>query len=145
MPLACMTDAMDQLAANFSDSPDGGAERTNSDATLVAEFQRRMEDAKLVRLERNSLEPHSMAKRLRKADGFIQTTRPGRVRCLLKSAALETWFPEVTTRKRLSAILRSRGILKAGRRADTNTRQIYIAPLQGRVSCYALLRKRMPE
>ena len=70
--IACMTDAMDQLAANFSDSPDGGAERTNSDATLVAEFQRRMEDAKLVRLERNSLEPHSMAKRLRKADGFIQ-------------------------------------------------------------------------
>jgi hypothetical protein len=143
--IACMTDAMDQLAANFSDSPDCGAERTNSDNALVAEFRRRVEDAKFVRIGGNSRKPHSMAKRLKKADGFIQTTRPGRIRCLLQSKALETWFPEVTTRKRLSSVLRSRGVLKSGRRADTNTRQIYIAPLKKRVSCYALLRKRMSK
>jgi hypothetical protein len=143
--LACMRDAMSQLAASFADFPDRGSERPKSDDTLVAEFKRRVEDARFVRLERNSREPHSMAKRLRKADGFIQTTRPGRIRCLLKSKALATWFPDVTTRKRLSAALRSRGILKTGRRADTNTRQVYIAPLKKRVSCYALLRKRMAE
>jgi Domain of unknown function (DUF927) len=143
--IACMIDAMDQLAANFSDSPDSGAERANSEETLVAEFKRRVEDAKFVRIERNSREPHSMAKRLKKADGFIQTTRPGRVRCLLRSKTLEAWFPNVTARKHLGAVLRSRGILKAGRRADTNTRQIYVAPLKKRVSCYALLRRRMSE
>ena len=143
--LACMTDAMDQLTANFSDSPDGGVERIKSDDALVAEFKRRVEDAKFVRIERNSGKPHSTARRLKKADGFIQTTRPGRVRYLLRSKAMETWFPHVTTRKHLSAVLRSRGILKAGRRADTSTRQIHIAPLKKRVSCYALLRKRISE
>ena len=38
--LACMTDAMDQLAANFSDAPDGGSERIKSDDALAAEFKR---------------------------------------------------------------------------------------------------------
>ena len=143
--LACMTDAMDQLTADFSDSSNGDGERIKSDDALVAEFKRRMEDAKFVRIERNGGKPNSTAKRLKKADGFIQTTRPGRVRYLLRSKAMETWFPHVTTRKRLSTALRSRGILMAGRRADTSTRQIHIAPLKKRVSCYALLRKRISE
>ena len=143
--LSCMSDAMDQLTANFSEFADGGVERIKSDDALVAEFKRRVEDAKFVRIERNSEKTHSTAKRLKKADGFIQSTRPGRVRYLLRSKALETWFPNVTARKRLSAVLRSRGILKAGRRADTSTRQIYIAPLKKRVSCYALLRKRISK
>ena len=60
----------------------------------------------------------------------MQATRPERVRYLLRSKALETWFPDVTTRKHLSAVLRSCGILKPGRRPDTSTRQIYIAPLK---------------
>jgi hypothetical protein len=135
--IACMTDAMDQLTANVSDSADG-AERIKSDDTLVAEFKRRMEDAKFVRIERNSRKSQSKKSRLKKADGFVQATRPGRVRYLLRSKTLETWFPDVTARKHLSAVLRSRGILKTGRRADTSTRQIYIAPLKKRVSCYAL-------
>ena len=134
---------MDQLTANFPESPDGGVEPTKSDDALVAEFKRRVEDAKFVRI--NIGKSHTMAKRLRKADGFIQTTRLGRVRYLLRSKALETWFPNVTARKQLSAVLRSRGILKAGRRADTSTRQIYVAPLKRRVSCYALRRKRIPK
>ena len=143
--LACMTDAMDQLTANFSDFSNGDGERIKSDDALVAEFKRRMEDAKFVRIERNGGKPNSTAKRLKKADGFIQTARPGRVRYLLRSKAMETWVPHVTTRKRLSTALRSRGILMAGRRADTSTRQIHIAPLKKRVSCYALLRKRISE
>ena len=52
--LACMTDAMDQLTANFSDFPDGGGARFKSDDALVAEFKRRVEDAKFVRIGRNS-------------------------------------------------------------------------------------------
>ena len=143
--LACMTDAADQLTANFSDSSNGDGGRIKSDDALVAEFKRRMEDAKFVRIERNSQKPHSTVKRMKRADGFIQTTGPGRVRYLLRSKALETWFPDVTTRKRLSTALRSRGILRAGRRTDTSTRQIHIAPLKKRVSCYALLRKRISE
>jgi len=143
--LACMTDAMDQLTANVSDNREGGGDRIKSDDTLVAEFKRRVEEANFVRIERNSRKPYSTAKRLKKADGYIQATRLGRVRYLLRSKALERWFPNVTTRKHLSAVLRSRGILKAGRRADTSTRQIHIALLEKRVSYYVLLRKRISE
>jgi hypothetical protein len=143
--IACMTDAMDQLPTNFSGFPLTAAERIKSDDTLVVEFQRRVEDAKFVRIERNSRKSQSKKRRLKKADGFVQDTRPGRVRYLLRSKTLETWFPNVTARKHLSAVLRSRGILKTGRRADTSTRQIYIAALKKRVSCYALLRKRFPK
>lgn len=142
--LACTTDAMDQLTANFSDSQNGGGQ-IKSDDTLLAEFKRRVEDAEFVRIERNTRKPHLIAQQLKKADGFIQATRLGRVRYLLRSKTLETWFPDVTARKRVSAVLRSRGILRAGRRADTSTRQIHIAPLKKRVSCYALLRNRIPD
>jgi hypothetical protein len=140
-----MTDAMDQLTANFSDSQNAGAGQSKSDDTLLAEFKRRVEDAQFVRIQRNSRKPQSAGDRLKNADGFIQPMRSGQVRYLLRSKTLEKWFPEVTTRKHLSAVLRSRGILKPGRRADTNTRQIHIAPLKKRVSCYALLRKRIPD
>ena len=143
--LACVKDAMDQLTANFSDSSSGDGEQIKSDDVLVAEFKRRFEHAQFVRIERNGGKLKSTARRLKKADGFIQTTRPERVRYLLRSKVMETWFPHVTTRKHLSAILSSRGMLKAGRRADTSTQQIHIAPLKKRVSCYALLRKRISE
>ena len=143
--LSCMTDAMDQLTASFSESPDGGVAPTASDDILLSEFKRRVEEAKFVRIERNNRKSQSKERRLKKADGFVRATRPGRVRYLLRSKALETWFPDVTTRKHLSHILRSRGILRAGSRADTITRQIHIAPLKKRVSCYALLRKRISE
>jgi hypothetical protein len=143
--LACITDAMDQLTANFSDSSNGDGEPIKSDDALVAEFKRLLDDAKFLRIERNGGQPNSTVGRLKKADGFVQTTRPGRVRYLLRSKAMETWFPHVTTRKHLTAVLHSRGILKTGRRTDTRTRQIHIAPLKKRVSCYALLRKRISE
>ena len=103
--IACMTDAMDQLTANFSNSAVGGAEQIKSDDTLVAEFKHRVEVAKFARIERNSRKPQSTTRRLKEADGFIQSTRPGRVRYLLRSKALEAWFPNVTARKRLSAVL----------------------------------------
>jgi hypothetical protein len=143
--LACMTDAMDQLTANFSDSSNGDGEPIKSDDALVAEFKRLLDDAKFLRIERNGGQPNSAVGRLKKADGFVQTTRPGRVRYLLRSKAMETWFPHVTTRKHLTAVLHSRGILKTGRRTDTRTRQIHIGPVKKRVSCYALLRKRISE
>jgi hypothetical protein len=141
----CMTDAMEQFAANFSDSQNGGGGQSKSDDTLLAEFKRQVEDAEFVRIERNTRKQYPTPKRLKKADGFIHPLRSGRVRYLLCSETLEKWFPEVTTRKHLSAVLRSRGILEPGRRADTSTRQIHIAPLKKRVSCYALLRNRIPD
>ena len=64
--LACMTDAMDQLTANFSDS-EWRWRTIKSDDALVAEFKRRMEDAKFVRIERNSQKPHSTVKRMKKS------------------------------------------------------------------------------
>ena len=41
---------MDQLTANFSDSSNGDGEPIKSDDVLVAEFKRRLEDAKFLRI-----------------------------------------------------------------------------------------------
>ena len=143
--VACMSDAMDQLTTNVAETRGGDAAQKEADDTLVAEFKRRFQDAKFVRIERGGKRSYLAANQLKQAEGFIQVTRPGRVRCLLHSEALEKWFPDVTARKQLSAALRSRGILRAGRRTDTSTRQIHIGPLKKRVSCYVLLRKRISE
>jgi Domain of unknown function (DUF927) len=115
--LSCMTDAMDQLTATFPDTTDG-VEPNKSDDLLLAEFKRRVENANFVRIGRNSGKSRSKKRRLKRADGFVQPTGPGRVRYLLCSKTLETWFPDVTTRKHLAAVLRNLGILKTGRRSD---------------------------
>lgn len=131
----CMSDAMDQLTVVGSAS--ANAQDTQEDGSLLDEFRGQFQKAKFIRLDR------STAKKLKKADGLIRPTGPGKVQYLLYSKTLEAWFPDVTVRKHLTALLRSQGMIKRGRKADTNTRQFYVAPLKKKVSYYATLRKRI--
>jgi hypothetical protein len=56
---------------------------------------------------------------------------------------LETWYPDVSVRQRLTKLLRTHRVLKGGRRADTNTRQVLVAELGTKVACYGLVRERL--
>jgi hypothetical protein len=141
--VACMTDAMNQLTANFGSASDAGTEKIKSDKVLLAEFKQRVDDAKFVRLNRNRTKSRSVAKRLKNANGIIRPMSPGKTQCLLFSKTLDGWFPVMTERKRLTKILRSRRIIGKGRRPDTNTRQVFIAEAGQKVPCYALSRRRL--
>jgi len=136
---ACMCDAMKQLIAN---SFAQGRVSLQSDQSLLAEFKRRLDDAAFVRLERNMREKKSFVARLKAADGIIRRIKAGKFECLLFGQTMKARYPDAAARKRLTKLLRSRRILKRGRRSDTNTRQVSIAEL-GRIACYGLVQKRL--
>jgi hypothetical protein len=134
-----MTDAMEQLKANF-DAEAGGASIKSHEA--LAEFKHLITAATFVRLDKGRKEGSFMA-RLKKADGILRPTKSGKREHLLFADALQEWFPDITTRNRLVKLLRSRRIFGKGRRSDTSTRQVFIAELGRKVACYALSRKRL--
>jgi hypothetical protein len=140
---ACMTDAMEQLTANAKGASDMSTKAVKSDKVLLAEFKQRVDDAKFVRLNRKRTNSHLVAKRLKKVNGVIRPTSPGKTQCLLFSKTLDGWFPVMTERKRLTKMLRSRRIIGKGRRPDTSTRQVFIAEAGKKVPCFALSRKRL--
>jgi hypothetical protein len=80
---------------------------------------------------------------LKMADGIIRPTKPGKCECLLFARTMKVWYPEASILKRLVRLLRSRQILKEGRRIDTNTRQVLIAELGTKIPCYGVVRKRL--
>jgi hypothetical protein len=138
-----MTDAMEQLTANFGSASAASTKEIKSDKVLLAEFTQRVDDAKFVRLNRNRTKSGLIATRLKKANGVIRPTSPGKTQCLLFSKTLVLWFPVMTERKRLTKMLRSRRIIRKGRRPDTSTRQVFIAEAGRKVPCYALSRTRL--
>jgi uncharacterized protein (DUF927 family) len=140
---ACMIDAMQQLIANSGTDAESGRGDVQSDQSILAEFKRRLDDAKLVRLERNRRKKRISVAQLEMADGIIRPTGPGKRECLLFARTMKVWYPDASVLKRLVRLLRSRQILKKGRRTDTNTRQVLIAELGNKISCYGLLRKRL--
>jgi hypothetical protein len=87
-------------------------------------------------------EPKSL-KRLKGATGIIRLTKNGSNQRLLFSRKLDSWFPDVATRRRLTALLGAHGVIGKGRKADTHTRQVAIKELDGRIPCYELSRKRL--
>jgi hypothetical protein len=109
----------------------------------LAEFKRRLDDAKFVRLERNRRKKRAVLKQLETADGIIRPTNPGKCECLLFARTMKAWYPDASILKRLVRLLRSRQIFKEGRRPDTNTRQVLIAELGTKIPCYGLVRKRL--
>lgn len=137
---SCMDDAMEQLIA-AAEGADGG--RQPSDESLLAEFGRLVNDADFVRLESKRRKNSLMAGRLKRAGGITRPTKTGKVEHLLFGRAFDAWFPDVTVRRRLTGLLRSRGIFKQGRRSDTTTRHVHIAEFGGKVPCYAMSRKRL--
>jgi hypothetical protein len=141
---ACMRDAMAQLIANVAKGSERGRESVESHQSTFAEFKRRLDEATFVRLERNRRKKVSVT-RLNAADGVIRPTKPGRCECCLFARTLNAWYPQHLARHRLTKLLRSHRILKQGRRADTNTRQVFIAELDTKIPCYGLVRKRLKD
>ena len=140
---ACMADAMEQLTANSGGASDTSTKEIKSNKVLLAEFKQRVDDATFVRLNRNRIKSRLVTKRLKKANGVIRPTSPGKTQCLLFSKTLDGWFPVMTERKRLTKMLRSRRIIGKGRRPDTSTRQVFIAEVGKKVPCFALSRRRL--
>jgi len=140
---ACMADAMEKLIANSADDCERGRGSGQSDQSMLAEFNLRLDGATFVRLNRNRRKKKVSATRLTAADGVIRPTKPRKCEYLLFGRTMKAWYPEVSARQRLTKLLRSHRILKGGRRADTNTRQVLIAELGTKVPCYGLVRKRL--
>jgi hypothetical protein len=138
---SCMDDAMEQLVEAADDGSNAG--RLPSDEALLTEFQRLAKNAEFVQLDGNRKSDRRMAARLKKADGIIRPAGQGKVERLLFGSAFDAWFPDVTARRRLTALLRSHAIFKEGRRSDTATRQIHIAEMGGKIPCYAMSSKRL--
>jgi hypothetical protein len=141
--VACMTDAMEQLTKHSGGASNSGNKEIKSDKVLLAEFKQRVNDATFLRLNRNRRKSHLLAKRLKKANGVIRPISAGKTQCLLFSNTLDGWFPDMTERKRLTKMLRSRRIFGKGRRPDTSTRQVFIAEAGKKVPCFALSRRRL--
>jgi hypothetical protein len=139
----CMADAMEKLMANATEDCESGLGSGQSDQLRLAEFKRRLDSARFVRLKRNRRKKKVSATRLTTADGVIRPTKPRKCEYLLFGRTMKAWYPDVSARQRLTKLLRSHGILKGGRRADTNTRQVLIAELGAKVPCYGLVRKRL--
>jgi len=140
---ACMADAMEQLIASSADDGKHGQGSERADQSMLAEFKRRLDGATFVRLERNRRKKKVLAMRLTTADGVIRPTKPHKCEYLLFAGTMKAWYPDASARQRLTKLLRSHRILKRGRRADTNTRQVLIAELGTKVPCYGLVRKRL--
>ena len=131
---SCMDDAMKHLIA-----PARGTIR-GSDAALVAQFNDCVGHGTFVHLDRKR-RPKSL-KCLKGAAGIVRLKEHGNKQWLLFSRKLEHWFPDITIRRHLTALLSARRVIGKGRNADTNTRQVAIKELGGRIACYELSRKR---
>jgi hypothetical protein len=138
----CMADAMERLIVSSADACESGRGEMQSDQSRLAEFKRRIDGATFVRLEHNRREK-VFARHLTTADGVIRPTTPRKCEYLLFARTMKTWYPDVSTRQRLTKLLRSHQIFRGGRRADTNTRQVLIAELGTKVACYGLVRERL--
>jgi Domain of unknown function (DUF927) len=139
----CMIDAMQQLIANSGSGTESDRGGVQSDQSMLAEFKRRLDDAKFVRLERNRRKKKALKRRLEMADGIIRPTKLGKCECLLFARTMKVWYPDAAALKRVTKLLRSRKIFKKGRRTDTNTRQVLISELGTKIPCYGLVRKRL--
>jgi hypothetical protein len=75
--------------------------------------------------------------------GIIRPTKPGKCEFLLFARTMKAWYADNETLKRVTKLLRSRKILKDGRRTDTSTRQVLISEFGKKIPCYGLVRKRL--
>lgn len=138
---ACMDDAMEQLIAKSAVVSDSVLPR--SQQSLLAEFKRQMSGADFARVGRGTKRNKASAKKLKHAQGFVRPANPGKCEYLLFASAMESWFPDVSDRQRLTKYLREVKLLKKGRRRDTATRQVFLTELGKKVSCYGVWRARV--
>jgi uncharacterized protein (DUF927 family) len=127
---ACFDDAVAQLAATAT--PPMAA-----DADLVRQFASKLAEAKFVNRQ------SATAKMLNAAAGIKQHNAEDKVKYFLFARIVEEWFPDVSVRKRLTAALAARGLIKIGRRKDTRTVQTKLAAFKRKVPCYAIKRRKV--
>lgn len=134
----CMNDAMGDLIAGLEPGMAAGGQK---DLDLTA-FSDLVDRASFVSLNSADRKTKSFIRRLRRADGFTKCDKIGVSHAFLFAKTFKHWYPNGTDRKRLTKLLRSRRMFRSGRRRDTCTREIFIAELGGKVSCYSLALKR---
>ena len=79
-----------------------------------------------------------MVSKIAAADGFIKVDYPKKLRAIIKTDVVADWYPDQPIRNRLIKLLRQSGMLRAGRQADTASRQIMIKPFPRKISHYVL-------
>ena len=135
----CMRDAMTRLLANLE--PTSTNDAAPADEALLTKFRSLIDAAVFVSIDPKKRRKKALVARLERADGVKRRNRSAKLEPLLLSKTFDKWFPEVSQRKRLARLLLARRAFKSGRRKDTSTRQVFIAELGGKISCYAMSRK----
>jgi putative DNA primase/helicase len=129
---ACFDDVVAQLTATT-------APLTVPDEDLVQQFKSKLDSAKFVNPKSTT------ATKLRSSAGIKRHDARDKVEYFVFARVVEEWFPNVGVRKRLTAALAERGLIKPGRRNDTRTKQIKLAALGGKVACCAIRRRKISE
>ena len=129
----CMQDAMKELSQDL----------TPMDEDLLADFKNRVNGAKSVRVGLKTARSRQLKQKLADADIIIKEMRPGRVRRYLQSEVVRRWYPDRTSRDRLTKVAVRAGLVKPGSRPDSFTRQVKVSPLPGKPSVYYLGAKKL--
>jgi hypothetical protein len=139
----CMDDAVEQMVEKLGNGPAANIASTKTDDALLQDFRKLVTSAKFVRMNPRRRIAKIRPGILKRANGIIRPTSPGRIEYLLFSDVFDRWCPDISQRRRLKSMLRSRRIIGKGRRPDTSTRQVYISELARKVPCYRISRKRL--
>jgi hypothetical protein len=142
---SCLTRGWRRRRPGSSAPSDGGLTPRRPNASLLAEFKQRMNDADFIRLGRQVERKKVASERFKRASGIVRPTTPGQCEYLLFASTMERWFPAVSDRQRLVKYLRELNLLKPGRRPDTATRQALIAEFGKKVPCYGIRRARIRD
>jgi hypothetical protein len=139
----CMDDAVEQMVEKLGSGPAAEVASTKTDDARLQDFRKLMAGAEFVRINPRRRVGKIRRGTLKRANGIIRPTSPGKIEYLLFSDVFDRWCPDVSRRRRLKSMLQSRRIIGKGRRPDTSTRQVYISELGRKVPCYRISRKRL--
>ena len=138
-----MDDAVEQMVEKLGTGPAADVASTKTDDALVQGFRKLMASAEFVRINPRRRIGKIRPVMLKRADGIIRPTTPGKIEYLLFSDVFDRWCPDISQRRRLKSLLRSQRMIGKGRRPDTSTRQVFISELGRKVPCYRISRKRL--
>ncbi len=139
----CMDDAVEQMVEKGGSGSAADVASTKTDDALLRGFRKLIASAEFVRINPRRRVGKIRPGILKRANGIVRPTSPGKIEYLLFSDVFDRWCPDISQRRRLKSVLRSRQIIGKGRRPDTSTRQVYISELGRKVPCYRISRKRL--
>src|SRR4029078_11849956 len=116
----CMDDAINLLVTTM-----GQYEVPHvSDDELIEQFCKQLTAAQFLRVGAYAKGAKSLTpEQIKDADGYINFTQPCKYRVEVQTSCLRRWYTDDAARNRLVALLRDRGMMLAGRQADTCSRQ----------------------